>query len=505
MQLGRTAQGVAVDLQHLLQGHGVSGWVKVADVGQQKFKRVADAAVGVHHTGEDFVVDAQVARVVSRGAPQADDLCAQLVADLLGRNHIALALAHLAALAVHGEAVREQALVGRVVVHGAGGEQRAVEPAAMLVVAFQVQVGRPGGLGGMAVAQHVVMRGAGVKPHVQNVGALGVVRCILTDDGFNADLAPSLHATGLHHGSGLVHDVHGARVQLAAVFVDEEGQRHAPVALAADAPVGPTGNHVAQADFAVLGVEAGFFDGGQGELAQGLCRLVLGEDPFTFVHAHKPLRSGAVDHRRFVTPAVRVAVRDVVAGEESPGIAQGFDDHRHGFPDVLAAEQGEVGLICPVALHRVQDVVVFQAVRHAAVEVFHAVSGCGVDNAGAVGVSGVVGQVDGREATVALVHVVQRVLEMQQTEIRAFGGGHDFAFELVTLQAFLDQRGGQHQVAAWCLHQRVVQVRVQVERLVGGQGPGGGGPDHGEGRCVDCGDAKGSSKLVEVRALKAHI
>ena len=123
LQLGGAAQRITVDLQHLRQRHAVSGRVKVAHIGQQKAQRVADAAVGVHHTRQDLVVNAQVARVVGRGAPQANDFGAQLVIDLLRRHHIAFALAHLAALAVHGEAVRQQALVGRVVVHGTSGEQ----------------------------------------------------------------------------------------------------------------------------------------------------------------------------------------------------------------------------------------------------------------------------------------------------------------------------------------------------------------------------------------------
>jgi hypothetical protein len=54
---------------------------------------------------------------------------------------VALALAHLDARAVDREAVREQALVRRVAFHRAGDQQRRVEPAAVLVVAFEVQVG----------------------------------------------------------------------------------------------------------------------------------------------------------------------------------------------------------------------------------------------------------------------------------------------------------------------------------------------------------------------------
>jgi hypothetical protein len=87
-----------------------------------------------------------------------------------------------------------------------------------------------------------------------------------------ASMPPALDDVG-----GLVQDLHRARVQLAAVLVQEEGHRHAPAALAADAPVGTVGDHVAQPGLAVVGVEAGVVDGVQRQLAQRLGRLVFGE------------------------------------------------------------------------------------------------------------------------------------------------------------------------------------------------------------------------------------
>ena len=83
LEFGRAGQCPAVDLQHLRRGHGVLGRVKVADVGQQKAQGVADAAVAVHHAGEDFFVDGDVARIVAGGHPQSDDFGAHLLADLL--------------------------------------------------------------------------------------------------------------------------------------------------------------------------------------------------------------------------------------------------------------------------------------------------------------------------------------------------------------------------------------------------------------------------------------
>jgi hypothetical protein len=190
-------------------------------------------------------------------------------------------------------------------------------------------------------------------------------------------------------------------VQLAGHLVQEEGQWHAPVALAADAPVGPVGDHVAQPGAAVLGVEAGVVDGVQCGLAQRARCLVHRADANTFVHAHEPLRGGAVDHRRLVAPAVRVAVRHLAGGQQAAGLGQRFDDLRVGLPDVLAAEQRQGGFVDAVALHRVENVVVLETVRHAGVEVFHAIGGRRVHDAGAVFGGGVVGQVDRRDAAIA--------------------------------------------------------------------------------------------------------
>src|SRR6218665_48728 len=81
---------------------------------------------------------------------------------------------------------------------------------------------------------------------------------------------------------------------------------------------------------AVLGVEAGVLYGLERDLAQCLVGLVLGEHALAFVHAHKPLRCGAVDHGRLVAPAMRVAVADVAGGQQAAGAAQRLDDQRHG-------------------------------------------------------------------------------------------------------------------------------------------------------------------------------
>ena len=405
----------------------------------------------------------------------------------------------------------QQAAVGRAAEDGAGQQQRAVEPAAVLVVAFQVQVGLGAFVvvhAGVRAAQHVPEGAARVEPHFQNVQAFGVVRCVFgPQDVFGGDAAPGFDAALLNNAGRLVDDLHRARVQLARIDVQKERQRHAPAALARDAPVGPVGNHVAQAGLAVFGVKAGVFDSCQRNLAQRLCRFLcwIGEHAFALVHAHKPLRGGAVDHRRFVPPAVRVTVRDAGGAHQAASHLEGINDQRHSLPDGLAAKQRKVGRVLAIALHGVEDVVVRQPVAHAAVEVVHPVGRGAVHDTRAVFGGGVLGHVDGREAVVAGINVRQRMLEIQAIELLPHGSGHHLAADAPTLQAFFHQGAGQDEQAALGIDQAVFQRGVYVQRLVGRNRPCGGGPDHGKGGFVQRCQTEGCSQLLRRGCGEHHV
>ena len=93
---------------------------------------------------------------------------------------------------------------------------------------------------------------------------------------------------------------------------------------------------------------------------------------------------------------------------------------------------------------------------------------------------GVVGQVHGACALIPRMHLSQRVLEVDQAELLTRASCEHRARELVARKARLDQRLRQHQEAARCIDQGVGQLRVQVKRLIGGDGPSGGRPDDGE-------------------------
>ena len=97
------------------------------------------------------------------------------------------------------------------------------------------------------------------------------------------------------------------------------------------------------------------------------------------------------------------------------------------------------------------------------------------------------------------------MLEVDACERLALGRRHDGARELVALQAFFDEALGQQQQAALGVDQCVDEFRVQVERLVGGEGPRGRGPDDGEGFFGERLQAKGRGQFFWLGADKTHI
>ena len=128
-------------------------------------------------------------------------------------------------------------------------------------------------------------------------------------------------------------------MQFATVFVQQERHRHAPTALARDAPIRAIGDHVAQTGLAVFWIELGVLNRIKRELAQGLCCFVRGENANALIHTHKPLGSSTVDDGCFVAPAMWIAVADAVRSHQTVGVFQRFQNNGNCFPNVLTAKQ----------------------------------------------------------------------------------------------------------------------------------------------------------------------
>ncbi len=161
------AEGPAVDLLEGLLADLVAVGGKSLEVAQQVAERVADLAVGLGVAVEGLLGQPHVLEEVDHRDPQPEDLGAAPVGDVLRRDRVAKRLGHLAALAVEGEAVGHHLPVRRAIAIVDRDEQRGVEPAAVLVVTLEVDVGRPGET--RVVPEHGGVRGAGLEPYVDDV------------------------------------------------------------------------------------------------------------------------------------------------------------------------------------------------------------------------------------------------------------------------------------------------------------------------------------------------
>ena len=178
LQLPRAMHDPAVQRDHLLERLQVQRRVETVQVAEQEARGVAQAAVGVGVALEDLLRQRHLVAVVGRGDPQAQDVRAQLVHDVLRLDTVAQRLGHLAAVLVHGEAVGQALLVRGTLVDRHAGQQRGLEPAAVLVGPFQVQVGR---LAEATRGEHAFMGHARIEPDVEDVGDLLVVGRVGTE------------------------------------------------------------------------------------------------------------------------------------------------------------------------------------------------------------------------------------------------------------------------------------------------------------------------------------
>ena len=105
--------------------------------------------------------------VIGAAGPQAQNVRAVFVYDLVGIHTVAQGFVHGAAFAVHGPAVGQALLKGCALAQSAhSGEQAGLEPAAVLVEPFQIHVRRPEALIPLHGGE---VGGAGVKPAVQGI------------------------------------------------------------------------------------------------------------------------------------------------------------------------------------------------------------------------------------------------------------------------------------------------------------------------------------------------
>ena len=354
----------------MFRGDCLRGEIESADVAQQDAQGVAEAAVGFRHLLEEVFPEGDFILPVHGGGPQAHDVCAVFVV-VIGRVNGFAALGvgfggFFPGVLVHDEAVGHYGLVRSLAAPGDGKHQGTLEPAAVLVRSFQVKVRRrvqPG-----AVVHDGHMGTAGINPDVQRILALfpGLRQAEAFAQVFIGEFKPDVGTVFLHHIRDFANQ---SGVQDGfAVFVKEDGQRHAPGALAGDAPVRP-GFHRAVNAVAAPGGQplhlVYFFQGLRAEL----------------VHGDEELFHGPENYRRLGTPAVRVLVAVFFHAEEVVALFQHGNDVLVGVKDMFAHQGGHAHFlrVFAVVVHGGED---GQSVLASHVIVVRAVAGRDVDDAG---------------------------------------------------------------------------------------------------------------------------
>jgi len=320
---------------------------------------------------------------------------------------------------------------------------------------------------GVLVLERVVPlregHGAGVEPGVDDlVHAVHLAAAVRAGEQHVVDVGPvQIHIIGQRprrHLAQLGDGAHAVRVPLLAA---PDGQRRAPVAVAAERPV-----DVAREPFS----EAPRLDvlGMPDDVVVGLDELVLdGRGPDV------PRRLGVVEQRRVAAPAEGVAVLVRLDAEQKAAGLEVGDDGRVCVFDEDAGPRRDLGDEPALEVDGVHD---RQIVLEAHAHVVLAEGGGHVDDTGSVGGRDEVAADDELRPLVGR-HEVERRLVLEAEQLAARQLALDYG---LLAEHLLDQLAGQHEALAAALDERVGDVGADRGGDVADQRPRRGGP-HGQG------------------------
>src|SRR5829696_1841059 len=180
-------------------------------------------------------------------------------------------------------------------------EQGGMEPAAVLVGPFEINVGRPMKSG--SLLQNEGMGAAGFEPDIENVVDLFPFGRIIDETRqktrMRAFRKPSIRALALEdRGDPLVEPA--VTKNFAARLADEDGDRHAPGALAGDHPIRSRLDHAADTIAPLRRNPVDLVDCGERLLSQAMRGAIA--------HGDKPLRGIAENDRLLGAPGMGILV-----------------------------------------------------------------------------------------------------------------------------------------------------------------------------------------------------
>src|SRR5215471_4519580 len=281
-------ENVFLKARHVRVGDAIF-LVEMREIAEHPADRIAQFAVGVDRGLEDLRPDALIIPIIGCAGPQPQNIGARLLDYVLGRDHVAERLRHLVAGFIENEAVGHDDVEGGTAARAAGFQKRGLEPATVLVGAFEIHhdvraavVFAPDA--GEAremfrVFEHESMRRARIEPHVENVIDL---LPIFVGTRAKETLPRAFGVPGV--GAFLLECIGNAGVYLlvvqdfggtVALLPHEYRYRHAPGALARDDPVGSALDHSVDTVLALWRHPTGRPDRGERTAAQGVAHLYL--------------------------------------------------------------------------------------------------------------------------------------------------------------------------------------------------------------------------------------
>ena len=248
------------------------------------------------------------------------------------------------------------------------GEQAGVEPAAMLVAAFKVEIGWCLEL--FSLLHDRCMRNTGVEPDIENVHFLTeIIMAATWADGavrqelFGFFFVPDVAARLFEKVGDMVHDLAIGQSFIAFAAI-EDRDRYTPAALTADTPVGTVFDHVVDAVASPVRNPLHIVDVLECFLAE-----LIG------FHGDEPLLCSPENDRFLAAPTVGVAVRKLVFAEQRANFCQLGADLRIDGRNFLPAKELKVLTVTTVVVNRVVD---FESVTQAGQVVIMTMPGGGV-------------------------------------------------------------------------------------------------------------------------------